>query len=155
MFKQDGIEVITVFNEEWIKDLTPYSANNNANFQDSLLIENIVYLLESAKEITKWVWLETKSISYILSAIRSLPKVCFTEHAKLMCMEWKLRCMWEFGGLLYWNQLNFSIAIFLDPRLKEILSQAVSVEQQLSKNIPDKIICEDIFKSSANRHNLL
>lgn len=63
--------------------------------------------------------------------------------------------MWEFGDLLYWNQLNFSIAIFLDPRLKEILSQAVNVKQQLSKNIPDKIICEGIYKSSENRQHLL
>ena len=31
----------------------------------------------------------------------------------------------------------------------------MSVKQQLSKNIADKVICEDIFKSSENTQNLL
>lgn len=100
------------------------------------------------------MWLESESISWILSTKRGLPTFSFTEHAKLVCMEWKPRCIWEFGDLLYWKQLSFSIAIFLDPGLKEILSQATSVKQ-LSKNVSDKIVCEDIFKSSENRQNLI
>lgn len=54
MFKQDGREAITFFWKiELKKDLPVYSANNNTNFQDSLLVENIVYFLELAKEIIK------------------------------------------------------------------------------------------------------
>lgn len=81
MFIQDGIATILSLLKDWIKDLTLYPASNNTSFQDSLLVQNVVCLLESVKEITKLVRLESRRISYILPAIRSLPTFCFTEHA--------------------------------------------------------------------------
>lgn len=56
IFKQDGIEAITFLkNIELKKDLTLHSASKNASFQDSLLVKNMVYLLELGKKIIKLV----------------------------------------------------------------------------------------------------
>lgn len=51
MFKQDGIEGITLFKEINVKKaLTLYYINDSTNIKDNLLANNS--LLESAKEIT-------------------------------------------------------------------------------------------------------
>lgn len=84
MFKQDGIEGITLFKKINVKKaLTLYYINDSTNIKDNLLTNNS--LLESAKEITKLVWLEDRSISYIVLSIKTknLPMFCFTEHAEI------------------------------------------------------------------------
>lgn len=84
MFKQDGIEGITLFKEINVKKaLTLYYINDSTNIKDYLLANNS--LLESAKEITKLVWLEDRSISYIVLSIKTkyLPTFCFTEPAEI------------------------------------------------------------------------
>lgn len=116
MLKQDRIEAITFFLKKRLKkDLTLHSANNSASFQGSLLVENMVYLLELGKEIMKLMWLESRSISYIAPAIRSLSTFCFREHAEISVCVMKAEIqveIWRFVILKSVKLLYYYISRF-------------------------------------------